>query len=175
MADHHTDVSFLISKNIYRDSLNRLVLWNSRKKKAYLITKDDETKLSFYQYRILLAIALFIVLSVFGMQMVYAGMIAAAAFIVLQIMYMRFLTTLSPVKKFVPGIQKKLTVRMAEGFSRQKLIVRSLVFFAVGILVVVNGIYSHFEAAAMVIDYVILAGCIVIGILNLIASSQAER
>ena len=32
MADHHTDV-FLISKNIYRDSLNRLVLWNSRKGK----------------------------------------------------------------------------------------------------------------------------------------------
>ena len=35
MADHHTtDVSFLISKNIYRDSLNRLVLWEQQEEKS---------------------------------------------------------------------------------------------------------------------------------------------
>lgn len=174
MTDKRSETSFLFAGNIYRDHLNRLILYRRKTKQAYLIQKNDEAKLSFYQYRILLVAALFVVLTVFGISVLYAGICSIAVLVLLQFMYMNFLKTLTPVKKFTPKDQESILNRMAKGFTKKKLMLRGLVFFAVGILVVLNGIYSHFSTDVMIVNYVILACCTVFGILNLAASSHAD-
>ena len=81
----------------------------------------------------------------------------------------RFLKSLSAVPNFQPKEKPDYFDQLANAGNKQDLMIRSLLYFALGIVLIVFGYLSEFEIFEWIICIAFSLGAIIMGIINLIA------
>ena len=161
--------------NVYKDKHNRDVYYDRLTKKAYIINPSDVNQYNFYSRRFFIPIIAFVLLfslKIGNIELGYAG--AAGIALIIGIIKeaffrFRFLKSLSAVPNFQPKEKPDYFDQLANAGNKQDLMIRSLLYFALGIVLIVFGYLSEFEIFEWIICIAFSLGAIIMGIINLIA------
>lgn len=161
--------------NVYKDKHNRDVYYDRLTKKAYIINPSDVNQYNFYSRRFFIPIIAFVLLfslKIGNIELGYAGAagIALIIGIITEAFFrFRFLKSLSAVPNFQPKEKPDYFDQLANAGNKQDLMIRSLLYFALGIVLIVFGYLSEFEIFEWIICIAFSLGAIIMGIINLIA------
>jgi len=162
-------------KNLYSDDKGRTVLYIPSEHIGYYIPKGEEQKLSLFQNRFLLALALLILLiNLFPDKFLFSIGIACSVLIVLEIMYRRFKNTLDKLKKFEAPKRSGTIDIIAETYSKKDCVTRGIALIGFGVLIVLNAVLSGFSIQLMILNGAVCFLCTVYGCIHLIAASKAK-
>lgn len=161
----------LIGLHVYTDERGRDIFYNVFDKKAYWINdNNDYKKFSVFQSRLPLAIALGFLVSVFT-DMVWLGLVVGVAtFVVMAVyFYVKFIPTLQVINSFKRPKTSYL-MRVVEPLSDGRIIAASVLFIAIGVLLVVNAkINVDYSEAVIILNYVVAVLAVAMGIMFLVA------
>lgn len=160
--------------NLYKDKLNRNVHYDFVTKKGYIIKPSDENQYYIYSKRFLFPIIVFALL--FNI-LDYAGSILASIVIAIitEVFYRtKFLKRLHSIKDFTPVRQNDYFDRLAKNATKQDLMIRTFLYFALGILLIAFGIVSEFEQLEWMICFAVSLFSIAMGLVNLLAISRKK-
>lgn len=157
--------SGLSGLNLYTDRKGRLIYYNPLLKKAWQVPKHDEKKFSSFKARFIFSAATLLVLCLvfndwFHWPIWIAVLLSLAVFIVLEILFVRFLNTLPPVNNFD---KTKLThtydLTITEK-DRSRAILRLILYVVLGVLLVVNAYQMHYDAGMLLLCYGAMIYCL---------------
>ena len=118
-----------IGKNIYKDKLNRTILYDKLTKKAYILKSSDEKQYSIYSKRFLFPIVAFALLFTSFDYLIGLGA-AVLVGIITELFYRyRFLKGLQINKDFTPCGKEDYYDQVAKATSKQDLTMRIILYF----------------------------------------------
>ncbi|MBR3840111.1 MAG: hypothetical protein IKM20_03130 [Erysipelotrichales bacterium] len=166
----------IIGFNIYKDKKRRDVYYDVFTKQGYIITKADINKLNFYQKRFILPVIVFSLVYTLDLYNLNFGIVgaSAAAFICFICMeyffHFRFLKTLVTLPNFVPDKDEGYFHQMAAKSPLTSLIIKGILYIALGALLVVFGIQENFQSFEWAICIIITVVVIIVGCSQLYAA-----
>ena len=149
----------LNGSNIYYDKHNRAVYYNKRTKIGYVIPKEMEAKMQPLLYRYILGVVVFIFCEIlFKINLWVSLGISAACIVFLEYRFQSLISSFPRLKKFEPENSKKAHEELAE-LGRGGLLLRTLLYFALSILLIVNLFISEdmLENTALVLASIVVA------------------
>ena len=164
--------------HIYQDKQRRTVYYDTISKKAYILRPSKMGQYNFYSKRFLFPIIFFIFCySIkFGeFQFGFAGslLVSAIVFLILEAFFrLRFLASLSISDHFVPYKKETILERLKSNSSKTDLLMRSFLYSAFGILLIIYGFMAEFNTTEMILCSASSVCLIGYGLLQLIASRE---
>lgn len=161
--------------NVYKDRKNRDIYYDMITKKGYVITKDDMGQFNFYSRRLfvpIIALILLAPLKIGGVEIGFtkAAIISLVLMIITELFYrFRFLRSLKVVPNFQPEKRSGYIEQLSNSAEKSNLIIRSLLYIALSILVLVFGYLSGFDNIEWIICIVVSVCAAVMGIINVLA------
>ena len=162
--------------NIYKDKKDRDIYYDMLTKEGYVITKYEVSKLNFYQKRFILPLIIFSLtytINIFGFKfgIIGAGAAAFLTFVCAEYFFrFRFLNSMMVVPNFVPDKQENYFHQLANSSSLSSLIVKGLLYIALGILLVVFGYQESFQTIEWIVCIAITVVCEAVGVFQLYAA-----
>ena len=162
--------------NIYKDKKKRDIYYDVLTKEGYIITKYEVNKLNFYQKRFIIPIIIFSLtytIDLFGFKfgIIGAGAAALLSFVCIEFFFrFRFLKSMSVVPNFVPDKQEDYFHQLANNAPLSNLIVKGLLYIALGVLLVIFGYQENFQVMEWFVCIIITIVVVVVGIFQLYAA-----
>ena len=162
--------------NIYKDKKNRDVYYDSFTKEGYVITSAEVAKLNFYQKRFIIPVIIFALtytIDLFGFKFGIMGAAAASliSFVCAEYFFrFRFLKSMIILPNFVPNKQEDYFHQLATSSPLSTLIIKGLLYIALGILLIVFGYQENFQTFEWVVCIIITIVLVVVGCFQLYAS-----
>ncbi len=167
--------STVAGRNVYQTDSGKNVLYNKRTKTGYVIREKDEKSFRIYHNRYAMAIAVFMLFYSLFPNLLYTSIISVGFAVVLEIRYRRsFLPNLVKIENFKPRKQITLVEGIAQTHDKKKCITLTILYLALGILMVLNGYQSHHTNLFLVIDYTMLAFTLYMAIIYIKAISKMD-
>lgn len=162
--------------NIYKDKRNHDIYYDVFTKEGYMITKNEISKLNFYQKRFIIPIIIFSLtytINIFNFEfgIVGAGAAAVLAFVCMEYFFrFRFLNTMVVVPNFVPNKQEDYFHQLANGSPLSNLIIKGILYLALGVLLILFGLQENFQTLEWVVCITITIVIEVVGVCQLYAA-----
>ena len=162
--------------NIYKDGKNRDIYYDMLTKEGYVITKYEVSKMNFYQKRFILPIIIFSLtytIDLFGFKFGVLGAGAAALLTLVCTEFFfrfRFLNKMMVVPNFVPNKQENYFHQLANSSPLSSLIVKGLLYIALGVLLVLFGYQESFQTIEWIVCIAITVVVEIVGTFQLYAA-----
>lgn len=152
-------------RNLYLDDKGRLVYYSRLLKKAVYVPKFDYKKFQRFRLRYVIAIASFMVLyTIMGAWFNTPGwipvLIAVLIWAGMEYSFVKFLKGLQPVKKFRPEELTKTFDLAYTPDMKSKCIIKIVLYFALGILIVVNAYEQQYAAWLIAFCWLAMVFCL---------------
>lgn len=158
-------------RNIYKLENGQFVLYDRLSKKAYIVKDKHANQLNYYMNRFIVALVLGILIATFNVNILIcigAGIIALG---VSEYKYRKFLSSLTQLPNF--DIKKYQRVSRIDGIVKEgnklRAVVLALLYIALAILIVLNGILQNHTTYLLVVEGIISVVALYFGITNIIA------
>ena len=161
--------------SIYQDTHGRDVYYDFITRNGYLILESNANQFNLYQKRLIIPLIVFALLLNYRIGSFYINiyLAALAALIVLVglefLFRFRFLRSLKVVPNFQPEKRSGYIEQLSNSAEKSDLIIRSLLYIALSILVLVFGYLSGFDNIEWIICIVVSVCAAVMGIINVLA------
>lgn len=162
--------------NIYKDKKNRDIYYDTFSKEGYVITPNDVSQLNFYQKRFILPVIIFALtytIDLFGFKfgVMGAGAAAILSFVCVEYFFrFRFLKSMITIPNFVPNKQEDYFHQVATSAPFATLILKGLLYIALGVALVIFGYLENFELFEWAVCIVITTVVVVVGFFQLYAA-----
>ena len=150
--------------NVYTDEKNRVIYYHPLTKKAIYVPAFEQKTFSMYQKRYLLAACAFILLTTiladwFELPTFVPLLITIVGVVLVEFNFHKYLNKLQPVKHFN---KEKCTgyFDILEGEDKTKMILRIILYLALGIVLVINAYVSKYDQISIVACWIILIGLV---------------
>lgn len=159
--------------NIYEDKKGRLIYYDILKKRAVFIPAFDFKQFSFYRYRYIIALSVFVVLQTlltefFSIHYLVPIGITLIIYFFLELKFRQFINDKQPVKHFdkkdCKGYFDILNTQ-----DPQKMILKAVLYVLLGALLVFNAYDKNYQGFTLIFCWLILIVCIGVSALQLIA------
>lgn len=166
--------------NIYKDNHNRDVYYDRFTKEGYIINSSDVKQFNFYAKRFIVPVVVFALLytlNIGGFEFGYLGAGVAAVFSILAMEFVfrfRFLKTLTRIPNFRPTSKENYFDQLSESASKPMLLLRTLLYVALGSLLLVYAYQQHFSTFEWIVCGIISIIAIAAGIFHLIAAFRKK-
>lgn len=163
--------------NIYKDKKHRDIYYDVFTKNGYIITKYEINKLNFYQKRFVIPVIIFALtysVDIFGLSFGIVGASAASilSYVCLEFFFrFRLLNSMSVIPNFVPDKQEDYFHQLANKAPLSNLIIKGLLYIALGVLLVIFGFQENFQTIEWIVCIILTIVVVVIGSFQLYAAS----
>lgn len=141
--------------HVYQDDHNRNVYYNIFDKKAYVLS-GHEKEFRTYSQRFVFGLIAIILTYLFEIPLLFCGIIGIITYALLEIKFRKFLKKLPQFTGFVPSkrtsiVQKELSLNI------NKIILKAILTFILGILLIVNAQISGYTGAILYLNWLLSA------------------
>lgn len=168
--------TIIAGRHIYRNDHGQTILYDKHSGCGYIINKQSEGKFTVYYHRLLITLLVLIFGINMGVTWKIMVPVSLLLLLILQVMYrVKFLPSLTCIKKYVPAEKRSLSDSIAETQTRSGCITYGLALLVFGVMIVINGYVSHLSAVMLTADWAILAGCAVLAYFFLTAAGKTVK
>lgn len=149
----------LTGANIFYDKHNRAVYYNKRSQVGYVIPKELEGKMQPLMYRYIIGIIVFIFCEIlFKLNIFLSIGLSIVSIVFLEYRFRTMISSFPRLKNFTPDTSKKASEELSQ-LSGGALVLRIMLYFALGILLIVNLFITEgmLENTALVIASIVVA------------------
>lgn len=137
--------------NVFEDEKGRPYYVDRFTKRAYLL-KDVERTYKFYSMRFFLGLMIAIIAYSFDIAMIYCILLGLAGYLFMEYRFRVFLSRLTKSENFKPK-QKPGRVESEMQTDMQKVVIKFLLFIALGVLLIINAQQQNFTGFIQYANY----------------------
>lgn len=151
-----------IGFNLYYDDNGRTVYYDRINKKAYQISKKEESKYFFFSSRPITAFALGYLAYYLTKSWAITIFVGVVTYLLMLLFFRKmFLADLPVAPKFIPGKKEPLYVRFANVFSVNRIIVIIVLALLLSVGTFINAYLSDYSETIKILNYVLAFGALV--------------
>lgn len=166
------EISAPVGFNLYQDKKNRTIYKYPLSKEAVYIPVYDYKTFDLYRKRYILVLSVFIVLFTvftqwFDLPWWFSIVITLLVWGFMEYKFSNFLKGQQPVKHFDPKSYKGYYDSFEEQGTKRVLI-KILLYLLIGILIVYNSYYSHFDSMYITASWAVLVICVLYALFQIV-------
>ncbi len=163
-------------RNIFQDDKGRNILYNFKTKTGYIIQEKDERAYRLYANRYVILIIMFVLLINFIKNLYLVFGLLLILGIMLEYSYRkRFIPSLTCIQNMKPFKKLSPIDSLVELGDKKRCLFLSIMYLALGILIVINGIQIKLSPFVMAGNVIVAIGAVYFAVINLIAYTKIKK